>query len=236
MDGEEEESVTMVEEDQEVVAVDQRASAEDAEEEEGGGDDDDDDDDDGEDLTASLPEEVLEFALGMASPYGELRAARAVSRRWRRCADRARARAERALARAAREMALRWSRAGQSSSSSTTTTISKRYSHSACYDDRSLSVFVFGGCTSTSSTFNDLWRLDLTTRTWSRPMSTGTYPSPKACAVMVLHESSNSLLLFGGWTHPSLYPLHQSWRLFNELHQYDLGQVRMAPGPARTHH
>jgi F-box protein 42 len=24
-------------------------------------------------------------------------------------------------------------------------------------------------------------------------------------------------------THPNLYPLHQSWRLFNELHQYDIG-------------
>ncbi len=48
----------------------------------------------------------------------------------------------------------------------------------------------------------------------------------QACAVMVLHSSANCLLLFGGWTHPSLYPLHQSWRLFNELHQYDLGSNR----------
>ena len=105
-------------------------------------------------------------------------------------------------------------------------------------------MYVFGGCTSTSTTFNDLWRMDLTTRTWERPLATGTYPSPKvslilnisrtiftlidiqACAVMVLHEPSNCLLLFGGWTHPSLYPLHQSWRLFNELHAFDLGQRR----------
>ena len=43
---------------------------------------------------------------------------------------------------------------------------------------------------------------------------------------MVLHRPTRSLLLFGGWTHPSLYPLHQSWRLFNELHQYDLEQSR----------
>ncbi len=70
-------------------------------------------------------------------------------------------------------------------------------------------MYVFGGCTSTSTTFNDLWRLDCTTRTWSRPISTGTYPSPKACAVMVLYERQNCLILFGGWTHPSLYPLHQ---------------------------
>jgi hypothetical protein len=29
----------------------------------------------------------------------------------------------------------------------------------------------------------------------------------------------SSLFLFGGWTHPSIYPLHQTWRLFNELHR-----------------
>ena len=205
-----------------------------------------------EDLTARLPDEVLEHVLGLASAYGDLRSARAVSRRWRRCAVRERARRDRAFVRATREMALEWEaprsseavKASPSSSSSkkdppkpspppppppppVSLVISKRYSHSACYDDRSLSMYVFGGCTSTSSTFNDLWRLDLSSRTWTRPMSTGTYPSPKACAVMVLHQSSNCLLLFGGWTHPSLYPLHQSWRLFNELHQYDLGLVRL---------
>ncbi|XP_059083717.1 F-box only protein 42-like isoform X2 [Tigriopus californicus] len=96
--------------------------------------------------------------------------------------------------------------------------------HSACYDDNSYSMYVFGGCTSTSTTFNDLWKLDLKTRTWQRPLSTGTYPSPKACSTMVL--SQGQLYLFGGWTHPSLYPLHQSWRLFNELHCYDIEQNR----------
>jgi len=48
----------------------------------------------------------------------------------------------------------------------------------------------------------------------------------QACAVMLLHPNEQSLLLFGGWTHPSIYPLHQSWRLFNELHVYDVEQSR----------
>ena len=46
--------------------------------------------------------------------------------------------------------------------------ISKRYSHSAVFYPASLAMFVFGGCTSSSSTFNDLWTLDLSTRTWAR--------------------------------------------------------------------
>jgi F-box protein 42 len=52
----------------------------------------------------------------------------------------------------------------------------------------------------------------------------GTYPSPKACSSLVVYE--DSLLLFGGWTHPSLYPLHQSWKLFNELHLFSVPEKR----------
>ncbi len=105
--------------------------------------------------------------------------------------------------------------------------ISKRYSHSAVYDetDNKPSVFVFGGCTSTSSTYNDLWRLDATTREWYRPVSSGTPPSPKACATLVISRPGE-LMLFGGWSHPSRYPLHQSWRLFNELHSYDIREMK----------
>ena len=33
-------------------------------------------------------------------------------------------------------------------------------------------------------------------------------------------------MLFGGWSHPSPYPLHQSWRLFNEHHSYDITEQR----------
>ncbi|XP_067002520.1 F-box only protein 42 isoform X2 [Anabrus simplex] len=81
-------------------------------------------------------------------------------------------------------------------------------------------MYVFGGCTSTSTTFNDLWRLDLNKRQWVRPLTMGTYPSPKACASVVCYK--DTLVLFGGWTHPSPYPLHQAWRLFNELHIYSI--------------
>ena len=52
----------------------------------------------------------------------------------------------------------------------------------------------------------------------------GAYPSPKACASLVRH--ADTLLLFGGWTHPSLYPLHQSWKLFSELHIYSIPENR----------
>ena len=75
--------------------------------------------------------------------------------------------------------------AGSNSSSSHVIEVGKRYSHSAAFHPGSDSMFVFGGCTSSATTFCDLWRLDLTTRTWHLMQTTGTYPSPKACAVLV---------------------------------------------------
>lgn len=83
--------------------------------------------------------------------------------------------------------------------------IGKRHSHSACIYKNSM--YVFGGCTATWTTFNDLWQLDLGTRSWIRPITMGNYPSPKACATMLYYKKS--LILFGGWSHPSSYPLHQ---------------------------
>jgi F-box protein 42 len=80
-------------------------------------------------------------------------------------------------------------------------------------------MYVFGGCTIANTTFNDLWRFDLSTRTWIRPIATGTFPSPKACASLV--DYNNHLVLFGGWTHSSPYPIHQEWRIFNHIHLFD---------------
>lgn len=71
----------------------------------------------------------------------------------------------------------------------------RRFSHaSVVYKD---SMYIFGGGSSTSTTFNDLWRFDLSKRQWIRLQSVGTYPSPKACSTMVYYKEK--LILFGGW-------------------------------------
>ncbi|XP_074655124.1 F-box only protein 42-like [Tubulanus polymorphus] len=94
--------------------------------------------------------------------------------------------------------------------------ITDRYSHCACYYEKVM--YVFGGCTSPNATFNNLWKFDLGTREWHGPLAMGNYPSPKACSSMVTYK--DSLLLFGGWSHPTPYPLHQAARFFSELHTY----------------
>lgn len=68
-------------------------------------------------------------------------------------------------------------------------------------------MYIFGGCTKTGTTFNDLWKLDLDTRKWERPIPMGTYPSPKACASMVYYNKS--FVLFGGWAQPATFPPFQ---------------------------
>lgn len=96
--------------------------------------------------------------------------------------------------------------------------IAPRFSHSTCRHRNAM--YVFGGASSSSTTFNDLWCLDLSTRRWHRPQTTGEYPTPKASASMAAYD--NRLIVFGGWRHPSQNIQYQSWRLFNELHVYDV--------------
>ena len=170
-----------------------------------------------------LPDEILEYILLLISPYSDLKSCAAVCVRWNSCCRRAIALRRQHFQQQIVSGWMFWSHLPTEDS---VNTISKRYSHCAVYHPSTSSMFVFGGCTSTSSTFNDLWELNLSSRTWQRPLSTGTYPSPKACASLVIHDQR--LILFGGWTHPSLYPLHQSWKLFSELHIYYISERRWA--------
>nr|XP_045600866.1 F-box only protein 42-like [Procambarus clarkii] len=162
-----------------------------------------------------LPEEILEYILCLISPYNDLRSCRQVCRRWYTCCQGVVEKRKSRFFTALKVGCVKWY---SPTYPSHIIPISRRYSHSACVFDSSM--YVFGGCTSTNTTFNDLWRFDLGLHEWTRLLTTGTYPSPKAYASMVTWN--NCLVLFGGWTHPSLYPLHQQWVLFSELHVYDI--------------
>lgn len=73
-------------------------------------------------------------------------------------------------------------------------------------------MYVFGGFTSSFSSFNDLWRLDLSTRKWSRIGVEGKCPVPKAGASMVTYE--NKLILFGGQL-PSAHNILQQVKIYS---------------------
>lgn len=160
-----------------------------------------------------LPDPIIEYILSYLSPYRDLKQCMQVNRAWYRYVYDVVRKTQRDFYNAVCGMSVQWCHIGAEPG----LTISKRYSHSACCSGNSM--YIFGGCTTANTTFNDLWRLDLGTRCWIRPLATGTYPPPKACATLVSH--GDNLVLFGGWTHTAPYPLHQVWRVFNQIHLYN---------------
>ncbi|XP_061075343.1 F-box only protein 42 isoform X1 [Conger conger] len=164
-----------------------------------------------------LPEEVLEYILSFLSPYQEHKTAALVCKQWYRLIKGVAHQCYHGFLRAVQEGNIQWESRTYPYPG---TPITQRFSHSACYYDSNQSMYVFGGCTQSScnAAFNDLWRLDLNSKEWIRPLASGSYPSPKAGATLVMYR--DLLVLFGGWTRPSPYPLHQPERFFDEIHTY----------------
>lgn len=164
-----------------------------------------------------LPEEVLEYILSFLSPYQEHKTAALVCKQWYRLIKGVAHQCYHGFLKAVQEGNIQWESRTYPYPG---TPITQRFSHSACYYDANQSMYVFGGCTQSScnAAFNDLWRLDLNSKEWIRPLASGSYPSPKAGATLVMFR--DLLVLFGGWTRPSPYPLHQPERFFDEIHTY----------------
>ncbi|KAK6177457.1 hypothetical protein SNE40_015553 [Patella caerulea] len=160
-----------------------------------------------------LPEELLELILCKISPYNDIKNASQVCKQWNRLVKGVVEKIKRTFKQAIQECDINWTSIPAESGQ----TITKRYSHCACYYDKSL--YVCCGCTVTNTTFNDIWRFDLTTRQWVRPLAVGAYPSPKGCASMVVYK--DYLILYGGWSHPTPYPLHQTSKFFSELDMFN---------------
>ncbi|EDW60221.1 F-box only protein 42 [Drosophila virilis] len=181
-----------------------------------------------------LPDEILEFIFTYLPPYGDLEHCSLVCKRWQLIVKNLVRRSQLNLEKGLADFRLRWEVFSQQTAASLEANcpsiptgmpmpiIAGRFAHSAVRLGNSM--YVFGGGSSSDTTFNDLWRFDLTHMRWSRPLATGTYPSPKGSASMVAWR--DKLVLFGGWRYPSLHPPYQPWCLFDELHYYDLPKDR----------
>ncbi|KMY95735.1 uncharacterized protein Dsimw501_GD15446 [Drosophila simulans] len=173
-----------------------------------------------------LPDEILEFIFTYLPPYGDLEHCSLVCKRWHAIVKNLVRRSKHNLEKGLIDFRLRWEVFSQQTvnggAGAPLSFIAGRFAHSAVRQDNSM--YVFGGGSSSDTTFNDLWRFDLTHMRWARPVATGTYPSPKGSASMVAWR--DQLILFGGWRYPSLHPPYQPWCLFDELHYYDLGKNR----------
>ncbi|CAD6216319.1 GSCOCG00004472001-RA-CDS [Cotesia congregata] len=162
-----------------------------------------------------LPDEILEYILNLIPPYKDLKECMLVCKRWHHAVKHVIEHRKAYFQRSVAYGSLLWNSPAISERPSI---ITNRHSHSACTYENSM--YIFGGCTKTGTTFNDLWKLDLDTRKWERPIPMGTYPSPKACASMVYYKKS--FVLYGGWAQPATFPPFQRRKLFNELHIYSI--------------
>ena len=110
---------------------------------------------------------------------------------------------------------------------------------------RNESLFVFGGRRDLTTSLNDFWRLDLSTRRlenqtksqWEnshvshphplfcfqleRILATGHYPPPKCSSTFVEDENGN-LILFGGRSMVFVDDVHMREQLHSELHSFSL--------------
>lgn len=164
-----------------------------------------------------LPNEILEFIFSLIPPYLDLEECSAVCKRWASLANNVRIRKKASLQKGLVDFNLCWK---QEVLSGQTPSIAARFAHSSSLHRHSM--YVFGGASSYDTTFNDLWRFDLSRREWIRPISMGTYPSPKAGASLVCY--ADLLVLFGGWRHS--YTPFTMCTLFDELHVYNIADNR----------
>lgn len=160
-----------------------------------------------------LPDEVIEFILSFLPPYKDLQNCMNVCKRWCNCAQNVLHKTSIKLTKAVGEFNILWKNI---TATDIVPTITKRFSHAACILENNM--YIFGGCTTNATSFNDLWRFDLSKRQWIRPLATGTYPVPKAYTTMV--DYKDCLIVFGGWTYPSLSQYYQNVTMFNDIHFY----------------
>ncbi|XP_053684649.1 F-box only protein 42 [Sabethes cyaneus] len=164
-----------------------------------------------------LPNEILEFIFSLLPPYQDLEQCASVCKRWIALASNVRIRKKVCLQKALMDFNLCWR---QEALTGQNPSIAARFAHASSLHRNSM--YVFGGASSYDTTFNDLWRFDLSKRKWIRPISMGSYPSPKAGASLVCY--GDLLVLFGGWRHS--YTPFQMCTLFDELHVYNVTDNR----------
>ena len=169
----------------------------------------------GESYFSRLPIEIVEKIISYLSPYGDFYDAKLVCRLWYRlilsiCKQRMQNFNE-----AVRSGNLRLR---------TVTTRSRiwplpRFSHGCCVIGTKM--YVYGGCSSTNTAFNDLYLLDLKEGRWMRPRTSGSPPPPKECATVVVYDNKD-IVIFGGWCQPARLGVHSVAKFFDDLYIFNV--------------
>ena len=225
-----------------------------------------------------IPEEIILKILSYLSPYTDTKNAKLVNRRWNRLISSIEHHNDRVFLEAVKTSNIMWQIHKLRSYDITDTLVpgtpqngkvrtkvkrqnknvpAPRFSHAAVIMGQYL--YVFGGSSSESpsgSTFNDLFRLNLSNRSWEKCQPEGLLPAPRECCTFVgiknnfKRASSSSMtnkgiaIMYGGWCQPPLdNTVHVEARFFEDtqiLHMDNLRWERISDKinspPARAGH
>lgn len=163
---------------------------------------------------STIPIEVTEEILSYLSPYGPLQQAKRVCKTWYSLVHRICKQRERYFYDSVCRGRLCFRVVQQKSR----ITPSQRFSHSSCVVGKSM--YIFGGCSTSNTAFNDVYELDLKDLKWTKLRLSGIPPPPKECATMVVHN--NRIIIFGGWCQPSRMGIVSNAKFYNGVHVLNL--------------
>lgn len=88
-----------------------------------------------------------------------------------------------------------------------------RLGHAMVYDEANKQVILFGGETSLVDPFtrsDETWAYDVVNNIWSQ-LSPADSPSPRSKHAMVYDSANSQILMFGGFSIGSLFPIGDTW-------------------------
>ena len=161
-----------------------------------------------------LPNEIVEKIMSYLSPYGDLFDAKCVCHLWYRLISRICRQRVQNFSEAVRTGNLRIRRVTTKSRVSPL----PRFSHGCCIIGTKM--YVYGGCSSSNTAFNDLYLLDLREGRWMRPRTSGSPPPPKECATVVVYDDRD-IVIFGGWCQPARTGINSAAKFFDDLYIFN---------------
>ncbi|XP_002165313.3 F-box only protein 42 [Hydra vulgaris] len=210
---------------------------------------------------SELPDEIIIKIFSYLSPYTDIKHSKLVNRKWNRIISTNESHSKKIFYESLHNGNIKWQIHKQSSYNIIDTLVpgtwsgktrrSKvqlpninipfpRFSHSAVVLGRYL--YVFCGSTSesnfSSSTYNDLHRLDLSMRTWQKVKTEGLMPAPRECCSMVAYKQKSSkhlyrtlpylgkLIIFGGWCQPPRNRVIIGPRFFDDTQIFHVHESR----------
>jgi len=204
-------------------------------------------------LFNELPDEIIIKILSYLSPYGDTKNASLVNKKWNALLKSNEVRHRKNFIDAMKDHRIMWKMRKQRSYEITEVLIpsvnplratsrfkskiqrsnrnipSPRFSHGAVVLGEYM--YVFAGSSSearTRSTFNDTFRLDLSTYIWEKVKTNGLLPAPRECCVFAGYKDKptphlyktipykGKIILFGGWCQPPADRLSIGARFFDD--------------------